>query len=455
MRILVANRGEIACRIIKTIKTMGHEAVAVYSTEDKNLEHVKIADYSVCIGPGDPKESYLNMLNILIVATSLEIDGIHPGYGFLSENSKFVDLCEEVGVKFIGPSAKNIEVMGDKINALNIMKEANEGLIDSQFEEIKDKEDLNLIIKKLGYPFIIKYALGGGGKGMRIVKEESEVQNSYDMVVSEAKQLDDNPRIFAEKFIEDAKHIEIQVIADQFGNVCHLGSRDCSLQRNSQKIIEEAPAHINEALLNKMIKVSLNIVKEIKYEGVGTIEFLVKGDKFYFLEMNTRLQVEHTVTEQIFNIDLVKEQINIAFGNPLSFAQEDINLKGHSIECRINAEDALNNFMPIPGVIEKLSLYEKKQIRNDFGFVEGNKISPFYDSLIGKIIVTGKNREEAINNMIEAIDNMHIKGIKTIANFSRALLTNKDFINNVHTTTYIKDNYENLIKEVETTQINK
>ncbi len=443
MRILVANRAEIACRIIRSIQALGHEAVAIYSRADKNLSHVKMADMSVCVGPELASESYLNMLGILTASTSLEVDAIHPGYGFLSENSNFAKLCEELGIIFIGPTSEAIDLMGDKINALNVMAAASDG--NNQFFEIKDESDLEQIANDITLPLIIKYAQGGGGKGMRVVREMSQLENSYRLVLSEAKQAESEPRIFAEKFIENAKHVEVQIIADKSGEVMTLGTRDCSMQRNGQKVIEEAPATIPDSVQNELYDVASNIARQINYVGVGTVEFMVCNTDIYFLEMNTRLQVEHTVTEEIFGIDLVGLQIRVAFGELLTDLNIPTSYHGHAIECRINAEDPANKFMPSPGLIESIELPERA--RYDFGFVAGDTVAPFYDSMIGKIIVREVNRKLAIEKMIDVLNHTKITGIKTNRDFNITLLNDSVFKTNTHDTQYVMSNLERLIRE--------
>ncbi len=443
MRILVANRAEIACRIIRSIQSLGHEAVAIYSRADKDLSHARIADMSVCVGPELSSESYLNMLGILTAATSLEVDAIHPGYGFLSENSNFAKLCEELGITFIGPSSSAIELMGDKINALNVMAKASDG--NNQFFEITDSSQLEDIAKQITLPLIIKYAQGGGGKGMRIVRDQAELLNCYQMVLSEAKQAEPDPRIFAEKFIENAKHVEVQIIADNSGDVLTLGTRDCSMQRNGQKVIEEAPATIDSSVESELLTIATNIAKEIDYRGVGTVEFMVCDTNIYFLEMNTRLQVEHTVTEEIFGIDLVALQIKVANGELL--ADLDINPvpSGHAIECRINAEDPSNKFMPSPGKITELSMPERA--RYDFGFIAGDTVPPYYDSMIGKVIVKEINRDLAIAKMVDVLDHAVVEGIKTNRMFNIKLLNDPVFKANTHDTQYVMANLERLTGE--------
>lgn len=446
MRILVANRGEIACRIIKSIKELGHESVAIFSTEDRDCEHVAQADYAVCVGPSDSKMSYLNVANILVTATELGVDAIHPGYGFLSENEEFVRNVEELGIKFIGPSSESISLMGNKLNALNTMKLANPHYNLNPFYEICNSEDLVKYNDLIGLPTILKYVNGGGGKGIRIVKSQDELQSMYEMVLNEARLVEANPKILIEKYIENAKHVEVQVISDRHGNVCHLGTRDCSIQRNGQKIIEEAPAVIVKSVADTLCELSVNVVKYIGYVGVGTLEFMVQGEDIFFLEMNTRLQVEHTVTEQVTNLDLVELQIKIADNEILPFVQKDVQIIGHSIECRINAENPKFNFAPSPGKLRTLKL--PNNVRCDFGFIEGNVISPYYDSLIGKLIVTSENRDQALKDMLNALDETNIDHHTTI-DFLKVVINNEKFVDNVQTTTFISENYDSLIESME------
>ncbi len=448
MRILVANRGEIALRIIRSIKEMGYESIAIYSEVDKDAPHVKLADMAVCVGYGNVKESYLNIPNVLSVATSLGVDAIHPGYGFFSENADFASLCEELKVEFIGPRASTITLMGDKINAIKAMQKAGVPTIANKIEPLKDADDALKEAQALEMPVIIKAAGGGGGKGLRIVHEISEVKEAFVQVEAEAKITDPNPRIFVEKFLTEAKHIEVQVLCDKHGNAIHLGTRDCSMQRNNQKIIEEAPALINEELNQRMCDAAIRACKEINYENAGTFEFLVKDDQFYFLEMNTRLQVEHTVSEMITDIDIVKEQIYVAENKKLSFKQEDIKFNGHAIECRINAEDPLYNFAPSPGLIKNMILPGGKDVRLDFGVTQKMQISPFYDSMIGKIIVFGSNRNAAITKMKIALNEFELEGISSTQRFQQQLLVEPDFIEGNYPTTYIKNNYDRIIAEL-------
>jgi len=453
MRIMVANRGEIALRIMRTIKELGHESVAIYSRADENSLHVKYADIAVCVGENQSSGSYLNIPNILSAATQLGVDAIHPGYGFLSENANFIKLLEELEIGFIGPKASAIELMGDKINAVEAMEKANVPIVRGT-KDIKDAQHAIKSVKELGLPVIIKAAGGGGGKGLRIVRDIDEVESSFNAVISEAKVTDPDPRVFIEQFIENAKHIEVQVIADKFGNAVHLGTRDCSMQRNNQKIIEEAPALILKDLEEEMCAASLRAVKEIGYINAGTFEYLVCENKFYFLEMNTRLQVEHTVTEQVFGIDIVKEQINIELDRELSFTQADVEVRGHAIECRINAEDPFHNFTPCPGKITHMHLPGGYNVRNDFGVYANGVVPIFYDSLVGKIIVTGHTRIDAINNMKRALDEFQIEGIKTTVSFQEILLDEKEYVENTYATTFIEQNYDRILSEVNDVQFN-
>ncbi len=443
-KILIINRSEIAVRIIKTVKEMGYLAILVHSTEDKDSLAVKMSDISVCIGSANSLDSYLNIENILIVATTYNVDAIHPGYGFLSERVEFVTLCEELNLNFIGPTSGAMNQMADKVMALET---ASKYMKSSGFHVIKHKgRDLKYICDNMTFPIMIKHSLGGGGKGMRIVNKKADLNRLYDEVMSEAKLTDNNPIIFAEKFISNAKHIEIQVMGDKFGNVIHLGSRDCTMQRNNQKLIEEAPARINKSLLNKMYKTSTDICRDINYVGAGTFEYMVVGNEYYFLEMNTRLQVEHTVTEMVTNLDLVKMQIDIALNKPLGIKQSDVKISGHAIECRINAEDPSKNFAPTPGLITKLDIGYDKNLRLDFGVDQGDIISPFYDSMIGKVIVSRKSRETCIKNLIKVLDNSCIEGVSSTIDFNKSLLKQEDFKKYNHTTSYITDNLDNILK---------
>ncbi len=448
MRILVANRGEIALRVIRAIKELGHESVAIYSQVDQNAMHVKAADMAVCVGKADARDSYLNIPNILSVATSFGVDAIHPGYGFLSEQAEFADLCEQLKIEFIGPSAKVIDLMGDKINAIIEMQKANVPTVAVDVKPIENSKLAQELVKTMTLPVIIKAAGGGGGKGLRIVHELANVEDAYNQVYSEAKITDPNPRIFIEHFIEDAKHIEVQIMADKHKNIIHIGTRDCSMQRNNQKVIEEAPGQINPELLNEIENAAVRAAKAINYENAGTVEFLVKGDKFYFLEMNTRIQVEHPVSEMISNLDLVKMQISVALGEKLNVKQDDIKFSGHAIECRINAEDPMFNFSPTPGKTSGLNLPSGLNVRNEFGITADDFVQPFYDSMIGKIICYGQTREEAIIKMKIALKEFHVDQIKTIKPFLMQLLEEEQFIDNSYCTTFIKENYDDILAKI-------
>ncbi len=449
MRILVINRGEIALRIIRTIKKMGHEAVVIYSEVDREALHVKHADIAICVGKATAKESYLNIPNILSVVTELGIDLIHPGYGFLSENAGFVRLCEQLKCEFIGPSAEVIELMGDKINAINTVKLAKVPTVAHTVKPIIDEADAQKIADATGYPVMIKAAGGGGGKGLRIVKTADELIDNYHQVVSEAKITDPNPRIFIEKFIDDAKHIEVQIMGDKYKNVLHFGTRDCSMQRNNQKVIEEAPACLNQELLDQICQSAVDIAKEIDYVGAGTVEFLVKDGKYYFLEMNTRLQVEHPVTEMIYGVDLVQMQIEIALDEELKIKQNAVIKQNHAIELRINAENPKYNFSPQPGEIKQLTLAGGNNVRNEFGVTSGSVISPYYDSMIGKIIVVDRDRLAAIEQAKAKLAECSIEGIASNIEFINVLLNESKYVDNSYTTTFIGKNYERLIAKLE------
>jgi len=439
-KILIANRGEIAVRIIRACKEMGIKTVAVYSEIDKESLHVKLADEAVCIGPASSKDSYLNMKNILEATCLTNAQAIHPGFGFLSENSMFAKVCEESNIKFIGPSANVIEMLGNKSNAKDIMKKAKVPVVPGSDGNVKSLEDAIEVAKKIKYPIMIKATSGGGGKGIRLVRNEDELIKNFNLVKQEAKISFNDENVYIEKFIENPRHIEVQIIADEHGNVIQLGERDCSVQRRNQKMIEETPSiYLNSENREKICKAALAATKAVGYSSVGTIEFLVdkKGD-FYFMEMNTRIQVEHPVTECVTGVDIVKEQIKIAYGEKLSYKQKDIENKGHAIECRINAEDPENNFMPFPGKIEKLILPGGNGVRIDSAMYVGYKIPPVYDSMVSKIIVYGKTREEAINKMSVALEEFYIDGIKTNKEFLLRLLKSKTFNDGKFDTSFVE-----------------
>ena len=427
-KILIANRGEIALRVIRTCREMGIKTIAVYSTADKDSLHVRFADEAVCIGKPASSESYLSIPNIMAAAEITNADAIHPGYGFLAENSKFSQICADHGIKFIGPTPEMINSMGDKITAKDTMKKAgvptipgSEGLLQSLEEAIDLAKNL------VGYPVILKATAGGGGKGMRVVWEESEMERAYNTAKAEAGAAFKNDGIYMEKFVEEPRHIEIQVAGDQYGNVCHLSERDCSIQRRHQKLVEESPSpFMTEDLRKRMGEAAIKAASAINYESVGTIEFLVdKHRNFYFMEMNTRIQVEHCVTEEVVQFDLIKEQIKIALGERIS--GRNYEPKMHAIECRINAEDPYNDFRPSPGKITTLHTPGGHGVRVDSHVYAGYVIPPYYDSMIGKLITVAQTREEAINTMYRALSEYVIEGVKTTIPFHLQLMQNEDF----------------------------
>ena len=403
-KVLVANRGEIAVRIIRACREMGIRTVAVYSEADKDSLHRKLADESVCIGPARSGLSYLNVKNLIEAACQTGADSIHPGYGFLSESSSFAKMCNEIGIKFIGPSSEIIELMGNKSKAKATMKKAGVPVVPGSDGLVNSLEEAKKISKKIKYPVIIKASAGGGGKGIRIAYSEEELIKAYDIVKQEAKISFNDDSIYIEKFVENPRHVEVQILADEHGNVVHLGERDCSIQRRNQKVLEETPSMIlNDKTRKKMFDVTVKAVKEIGYSSAGTIEYLVdKNLDFYFMEMNTRVQVEHPITEAVSGVDIVKEQLRIAAGETLSISQKDIHFTGHSMECRINAEDPEKNFMPCPGLITGLLIPGGNGIRVDTAVYAGYRVPQTYDSMIGKLIVHGKDRAEAISKMKSA-----------------------------------------------------
>jgi len=446
-KILIANRGEIALRIIRTCKEMGIKTVAVYSTADKDSLHVRFADEAVCIGPAPSKESYLNIPRIIAAAEITNADAIHPGYGFLSENAEFSKICEEYGIKFIGASADMIDKMGDKATAKATMKIAgvptipgSEGLLSSIEEGIK-------IATKMGYPVILKATAGGGGRGMRIVKEEKEFKKAWDDARMESGAAFGNDGLYLEKYVEEPRHIEIQIIGDSTGKACHLSERDCSIQRRHQKLVEETPSpFITDELREAMGKAAIKGAEAIKYEGAGTIEFLVdKHRNFYFMEMNTRIQVEHPITEEVTDFDLIKEQIKVAAGEPIS--GRNYYPKLFAMECRINAEDPANGFRPSPGKIQNLHIPGGRGVRVDSHVYAGYVIPPNYDSMIAKLIVSGQSRDEVIVRMKRALEEFVIDGIKTTIPFHIALLNDKKFIEGDFTTKFLEDFDFSVIKK--------
>ena len=438
-KILIANRGEIALRVIRTCKEMGIKTVAVYSKADEESLHVRFADEAVCIGPAPSSESYLKIPNIIAAAEITNADAIHPGYGFLSENAKFSKICSEHKIKFIGPSPDMIEKMGDKATAVSTMNMAKVPTIPGSGGAVESVEEAVKIASKIGFPVMVKASAGGGGKGMRAVWNKGEFKKNWSSAKQEATAAFGNDEMYIEKLIQEPRHIEIQIIADQFGNVCHLSERDCSIQRRHQKLTEETPSpFMTKKLRDKMGKAAVKAAKFINYEGVGTVEFLVdKNRNFYFMEMNTRIQVEHPITEQVIDYDLIKEQIKVASG--IRVSGNDYFPKLHSIECRINAEDPENDFRPSPGKITNLHLPGGHGVRVDTHVYSGYTISPNYDSMIAKVITTDQKRDEAINKMKRALDEFVIEGIKTTISFHRKLMDNKDYIKGIYTTKFMED----------------
>ena len=437
-KILIANRGEIALRIIRTCKEMGIRTVAVYSTADKDSLHVKFADEAVCIGKPSSIDSYLNIPHIMAAAEITNADAIHPGYGFLAENAKFAQICTDHGIKFIGPTPDMINAMGDKITAKETMIKAGVPVVPGSGGLLESAEHAKeLAIKEIGYPVIIKATAGGGGKGMRVVWHESEMDKAFDNAKTEAAASFKNDGLYMEKFVEEPRHIEIQIAGDQFGNVCHLSERDCSIQRRHQKLVEESPSpFMTPELREEMGNAAIKAASAINYESVGTIEFLVdKNRKFYFMEMNTRIQVEHCVTEEVVNYDLIKEQIKIAAGHKVS--GKNYYPQMHAIECRINAEDPYNDFRPSPGKITVLHTPGGHGVRVDSHVYAGYVIPPYYDSMIGKLITVAQTREEAIDTMHRALSEYIIEGVKTTIPFHLQLMKNEDFRKGEFTTKFM------------------
>ena len=440
-KILIANRGEIAVRIIRACKEMNIKTVAIYSEADKDALHTRLADEAVCIGPADSRESYLNVKNIIEAANVTGADSIHPGFGFLSENAQFAKICEESNIKFIGPTSKVIDLLGNKSNAKEMMKEAGVPTIPGSDGSVKGLKDVLKIAEKIGYPIMIKAAAGGGGKGIRIVNSEDELENSYNIVKREAKLAFNDDEVYIEKFVAHPRHVEIQILADEHGNVIHLGERDCSIQRNNQKVIEETPSTaIDEKLRNKMGEAAVKAAKAAGYTSCGTVEFLVDKDKnFYFMEMNTRIQVEHPITEMRTGIDIVKEQIRIAAGEVLKIKQKEVKFNGHAIECRINAENPDKNFRPCPGKVTGLHFPGGNGIRIDSAIYAGYTIPANYDSMIAKIIAFGTSRNEAIAKMKRALEELVIEGVETNRDFLFEITTNPNFIRGDFDTQFLKN----------------
>ena len=439
-KILIANRGEIAVRIIRACKEMNIKTVAVYSEVDKDAMHVKLADEAICIGPANSSKSYLNFKNIIEAANITGADAIHPGFGFLSENSQFAKICEESNIKFIGPNYKVIELMGNKSNAKELMKNAGVPVIPGSDGSVKGLKDAIKIANEIGYPVMLKAAAGGGGKGIRIVNIPEELESNYNIVKQEAKLSFNDDEIYIEKFVKNPRHVEIQILADEHGNVIHLGERDCSIQRRNQKVIEETPSTaIDDKLRNKMGEAAIKAVKASGYTSCGTIEFLVDSDKnFYFMEMNTRIQVEHPITEERTGIDIVKAQIRVSAGEPLKIKQKDVKFNGYSIECRINAENPAKNFRPCPGTITGVILPGGNGVRVDTAIYSGYTIPSNYDSMIAKIITHGDTRNEAISKMKRALEETVIEGVDTNIDFLFKIIKNPNFIRGNFDTSFIE-----------------
>lgn len=436
-KILIANRGEIALRVIRTCREMGIKTVAVYSTADKDSLHVRFADEAVCIGKPASTDSYLNIPHLMSAMEITNADAVHPGYGFLAENAKFAEICGEHGIKFIGPTPDQIRSMGDKITAKETMIKAGVPVVPGSGGLLESVNEAKAIAIEIGYPVILKATAGGGGKGMRVVWEESEIEKAYDSAKAEALASFKNDGVYMEKFVEEPRHIEIQVAGDRYGKVCHMSERDCSIQRRHQKLVEESPSpFMTDELRERMGAAAVKAAEAIGYESVGTIEFLVdKHRNFYFMEMNTRIQVEHCVTEEVTNFDLIKEQIKIAAGEPISGKHYFPEM--HAIECRINAEDPYNDFRPSPGKITVLHQPGGHGIRVDSHIYAGYVIPPFYDSMIAKIIAVARTRKEAIDTMSRALSEYVIEGIKTTIPFHQQLMKNEDFISGNFTTKFL------------------
>ena len=440
-KVLIANRGEIALRIVRSCRELGIATVAVFSTVDKKALHVQLADEAVCVGDSLSNKSYLNIPNILAAATSRGVDAIHPGYGFLAENDKFAEMCNDHGIVFIGPSPKAIRSMGDKSTAKETMEAVGVPTVPGSKGLLSNVDEAYKLADDIGYPVIIKATAGGGGRGMRLVENSDNLEKMFKAAQGEAEAAFGNDGLYMEKFIKKPRHVEIQILADRSGNVIHLGERDCSVQRRHQKLLEESPSPaINTELRKKMGNAAIAAAKSIGYEGAGTVEFLVDDDNnFYFMEMNTRIQVEHPVTEMVTGVDLIAEQIKIASGINLEFNQDDIHLNGHAIECRINAEDPSHNFRPSPGKITGWLPPGGPGVRVDSHVYTGYEIPPFYDSLIGKLIVWGKDRNTAIKRMNRALNECAVTGIPTTINFHLTLLNKSKFKQGKIHTKYVEE----------------
>lgn len=442
-KILIANRGEIAVRIIRTCQELGIKTVAIHSLADKDALHCKLADESVCIGPNSSLKSYLSTPSIMSAVEITGADAIHPGYGYLSENDAFATICNEYGLTFIGPTPEQINVLGNKLSAKKLAKDAGLQLIPGSTSRISDQHDALDIAKKIGFPVLLKAANGGGGKGIKIVNHAHEFSDNLHLAQTEAQQYFDSPDVYLEKYLSNPRHIEVQIIGDQFGNIIHLGERECSIQRKNQKILEEAPANfLTTALRQTVCQAAVTLAKKINYQSLGTVEFLYQDGQFYFIEMNTRIQVEHPVTEMITGTDLVKEQVLIALGKKLSFKQDDIKLNGHAIECRINAEDP-DNFMPCPGHISEYYAPGGPGVRVDSLAYRGYSVPPYYDSLVAKVITHHTSRANCIRKMQRALNELKITGIKTNTALHQKILDNPQYNNNDFSTKFLHNLFTN------------
>ena len=442
-KVLIANRGEIAVRVIRACKEMNIKTVAIYSEVDKDALHVRLADEAVCVGPAKSADSYLNVKNILEAACLTGADSIHPGFGFLAENARFAKMCEECNLKFIGPSYETIELMGNKINSKKLMRENNVPVIEGSKDKLNSYKEAEKLADTIGYPVILKASAGGGGKGIRIVFKKEDLKDMLSLVKQESKNAFGDDTIYMEKYVQNPRHVEIQILSDMYNNCVYLGERDCSVQRNNQKILEEAPSTVlNNAMRKAMGEAAVRAAKAANYEGAGTVEFLVdSSNNYYFMEMNTRIQVEHPVTEMVTGLDLIKEQIRIASGEKMKYKQKDITFTGHSLEARINAENPDRNFMPCPGLIEELHLPGGNGVRVDTAVYSGYKVPQNYDSMIAKVIVHGKDRKESIAKMKSALSELVISGIETNRDFILKILDNEKFIKNKYDTSFIEKEF--------------
>ncbi len=439
-KVLVANRGEIAVRIIRACREMGVETVAVYSTADKDALHSQLADEAVCIGEASVGKSYLNVVNIISAAICTGCDAVHPGFGFLSENSRFAEMCQECGLKFIGPTAEMIDRMGNKSEARKTMREAGVPVVPGSVGVVLDVEEAVQIADEIGYPVMLKASAGGGGKGMREASNREDLRYQFAAAQTEARNAFGDDAMYVEKLIVNPKHIEFQIMGDAYGNVVHLGERDCSIQRKHQKVLEEAPSGISPELRSQMAADAVKAAKAIRYESAGTVEFLLDKDgRYYFIEMNTRIQVEHPITEMVTGIDIMKEQIRVAAGEPLSFSQRDVRIEGHSIECRINAEDPEHGFRPCPGTVGQLYVPGGFGVRVDSAVYSGYTIPPFYDSMIAKLIVHAKDRQTAILRMKRALGEFVVEGITTNIEFQYQILNNPAYRSGAFDTGFIEN----------------